>query len=231
MTVELHRDRACSTPIASLTLPLADLDRIVELKRFPLHGAPPAPRLAELRHVVTAVPAVAAVYARVVGDAVVPTGGACQVQALAPPPPVARPLARDANGTSIGVLSVIATQGQDFGLQAAVLRDDGYGLYGVAIGRSIFAALDTQLEFASDDCTGTPYLPRYGVLQPTAQLQFMGTVYGPAGPATAITTHSALIETGCGEFGPYDESLVPATALDLGRFVPPFRVDHAPPTP
>ncbi len=228
VTVELHADATCSAPFASATLPLGDLQPLVDLQRVKLRGARPAPRVVELRPTVSGAPAVATIYARVHGDGITPVGGACQVQAFVPPPSVTQPIARDATGAVIGALSLISYP-EPGGAQTAVLRDDGYGAYGLAIGSMIFASLDIGLVFPTTDCSGAPFLQRFGVLMPTSRFDDSEVFHGPGGPPSIITVRSALgLETDdCFEdTTPGDRLAVPAIPLGLERFVPPFRIDH-----
>jgi hypothetical protein len=210
--------------VASQTVSLANVERIVDIKRLRLHGARTARRVLELRHTFTGLAPVSTLYARVRGEGVVPVGGECQTQTFVPPPTVPRPLVRDANGTVIGVVALVGYA------YTGVLRDDGFGVYGIAIGSRIFAALNYYLAFPTPDCSGAPFQPRFFVHERTTQLN--GVIYGPGGPVTEIVVRSYLFEEGCWvESQPSPELVVPAIPLDLTRFVPPFRVDHAPTNP
>lgn len=231
VTLELHADAACSAPIAATTIALGSLDAVEDLKHLKLRGAASRPRIAELHHALAGVPAATAVYARAVGDAIVPIGDACQVQGFVPPPPVARPVVHDATGATIGVLSVIANPGQDHTVEQAVLRDDGHGVYGLAIGNRVFAAGGYELDFESTDCSGPPYMRRFGVLEPTVNPDYGTVFYGPAGPAAMVPLGSASVPGCLQNSPPWLELAVPAVPLDLDRFVPPFHIEHAPPAP
>jgi hypothetical protein len=224
VTIELHTDATCGDAVVSETVRLADFQAIVDLTRVRLRGAPRAARLVELRRVVAGLPGVGAVYARVRGDGIVPVGGTCQAQTFVPPPAMPRPVVRDANGALIGTLSVLDRD------TYGVLADDGYGAYGLAIGRSLFAAFDFGLLFATPDCSGSPFLQLY--FYPHVRTAVVdGTIYGPAGAPRLTAFRSASDESsGCFEDS-YEEYAVPAVPLDLGRFVPPFVVHNLPPTP
>ncbi len=231
VTIEIHADASCNAPpIASETFPLRALQLILDVKRVKLRGARPAASVVELRHVVSGVPAVSSLYARVRGDDIVPAGHACQVQAFVPPA-VPRPIVRDANGTSIGALALMSSLYTNNDAQTAVLRDDGNGVYGLAIGSMTFATFESgSFVFPTSDCSGPPYLPRASPLEPTTVLYESGVFFGPGGPPELLSVASASAEySGC-----YDETshasrlTVPMIALDLARFVPPFRIDHVP---
>ncbi|MEO6027509.1 MAG: hypothetical protein ABIR79_11640 [Candidatus Binatia bacterium] len=230
VTIELHTDASCNAPIASETFPLRDLQPVLDLKRVKLRGVRPAARVVELRHVASGVPAVSSLYARVRGDDIVPAGDACQVQAFVPPA-VLRPIVRDANGTSIGALALMSSLYTNNDAQTAVLRDDGHGVYGLAIGSMIFATFESgSFVFPTTDCSGPPYLPRPSPLEPTTVLYESGVFYGPGGPPELLSVASASVEySGCYDETPPESRLtVPMIPLDLARFVPPFRIDHAP---
>lgn len=232
VTVELHADAACSAPITVATMALGALDATEDLKLLKLRGAPPRPRIAELRHALADVPPAVSVYARVVGDAILPVGDVCQVQGFIPPPPIERPVVQDATGVTVGVLSVVAIPGIDHSVGQAVLRDDGHGVYGLPIGSMVFAAPGYELVFESADCTGPPYMRRFGVLEPTVRPEYDTVFYGPGGPAVIVSLGSGLVTDGCFEQDPPDVELaVPATPLDLDRFVPPFHIEHTPAAP
>ncbi len=234
VTVELHGDAACSAPMISVPATLGDLDAIIDVKRITLRGDRPKRRVVELRYAASGVPAASAVYAHVVGDGVVPTGGACQVQAFVPPPVVPHPIVRDAHGTRIGPLALMTGLGVDSDAQTAVLQDDGHGVYGLAIGSMIFASFDHGFTYPSADCSGTPFLPRRSVLAPTTWREYGEELYGPAGPPSVVTLQSFLDVYGCQDTGPYTElavPLMPLMPLGLERFVPPFHIDHAPQAP
>jgi hypothetical protein len=50
LVLELHADPLCSALVASQTVSLANVERIVDIKRLRLHGARTARRVLELRH-------------------------------------------------------------------------------------------------------------------------------------------------------------------------------------
>jgi len=229
IVIELHADAACDAAVASQTIALADLQPIVDLTRVRLHGAPRGPRAVELRHVATNLPAVAAVYARVRGDGVVPIGDSCQVQTFIPLPTVPHPTVRDSNGTFVGVVALIDYYGTN-----GIFADDGHGIaYGIGIGRFVLGALNFGVLLATPDCSGTPYLQLYNYPHALAAAiggAVGGTHYVPAGPPALTTLRSFLDDDGCHDGPTYDELAVPAAVLDAGRFVPPFIVDHVPQT-
>jgi hypothetical protein len=229
IVIELHADAACDAPVASETIALADLQPIVDLTRVRLPGVPRGPRVVELRHVASNLPAVPAVYARVRGAGVVPIGEACQVQTFMPPPTVPHPIVRDSNGMFVGVVALIDYYGTN-----GIFCDDGHGIaYGIGIGRFVFGATDFGLLLATPDCSGTPYLQIYNYPHALAAAiggAVGGTHYVPAGPLALTTFRSFLDDDGCHDGPSYDELAVPAAVLDAGRFVPPFIVDHVPQT-
>jgi hypothetical protein len=224
VTIELHDDAACDHAVASETVPIVDLQPIVELTRLRLRGARRSPHVVELRRVLSGVPAVAAVYARVAGDGVVPVGDACQVQTSMPPPAVQWPTVRDANGARIGALTLLRPSWY------GVLADDGFGAYALGVSRAFLGALDFGVLFPTADCSGPPFLSEYQQPYPDAA-DVQGVVYGPSGPPALTTLRSGRSDDDCFDGAPYDEYAVPAMPLDLGRFVPPFTIDHIPPTP
>lgn len=232
VTVELHADAACSLPVASETLPVRTLGAIVELKRLQLRGASPRPRTVELRHVMRGVSAARALYARIIGVGVLAVGSPCQVQAFVPPPAAVRPIARDAEGTPIGVLSVMSYPSSHSDVQTAVLRDDGHGVYGLAIGSQIFVAFQSGFGWSTSDCSGTPYSGTIGgVLAPATWDEASDVIYGPAGPASMVPIRAFSDYYGCSPHAEETALATPVAPLGLERFVPPFRIDHAPPEP
>jgi hypothetical protein len=232
VTVELHADGACSLPVAMETLTLRTLGSIVEVKRIALRGGSSRPRTVELRHVMREVPAARSLYARVRGDGVAPVGSPCQVQAFAPPPAAARPIARDAEGTAIGVLSVMSYPSSHRDVQTAVLRDDGHGVYGLAIGRQAFVAFESGFGWSTSDCSGTPYSGTVGgVLAPATWDEASDVIYGPAGPAAIVPIRAFSDYYGCHAHAEEPALATPVAPLGLERFVPPFGIDHAPPEP
>ncbi len=222
--IELHADADCDAAVASESIALADIESIVDIPRVRLRGAPRLPRIVELRRTVTGLPAVTAVYAAVHADGIVPVAEPCQVQALAPPSPMPRPIVRDARGATIGVVSRIGRE------RYGVLVDEGRGVaYGIGIGRSTFVAFESGQLFSTLDCSGAPLLQLYEYPYVMAADATDGLIYGPTGPPTLVPLRSFLGNYGCLETG-REAYAVPAMPLDLERFIPPFIVDHVPQT-
>jgi hypothetical protein len=222
LTFQLFTDGACTSLTFSQTFPV-DVVEIVQLRFLkPSGSSMSAPKAAELRYVLHAVPTVAPLYLKVSGAGVIPEGEDCQAQAItfapaAPPVPGTSFVVKDANNT------VVATY-------------IGAGPIGLNAMRA-FAGAVVELTVAQDTISGTgrlvydnptcqdPPLMTLGVLGSLGDVAVViGTeIYYQAGP---LVPQPTLYEKGpggiCSLSGPGQAA--PTISEDISGLTPPFRV-------
>lgn len=80
LTFELFSDAACLSSVASQIVNVEAVDVRAQVKALKTAGGPPAPKPAELRHVLTGVASDPVLYLQVSGPGILPVGPACQLQ-------------------------------------------------------------------------------------------------------------------------------------------------------
>jgi hypothetical protein len=109
LTVELHTEASCSTPVHTDVVAVDDIVLIESLKSLAVRNAPKPARLARIHHVVAGAPAVTGLYVKLTGAGIQPVPGACQPQTPVVAGPQGAPGAPGVDGTTIPCVSVVGT--------------------------------------------------------------------------------------------------------------------------
>jgi hypothetical protein len=241
LAFELYADGACTAPaLHSASIAVQDVAVISRLKRFrPRGAASPNVKTAELSTTLTAVGASGNLYLKVTGVGIAPVGGACQAQAGSVQPAAGSVLTlKDANGAVIGVPA------DDAGFfylpipggETARVRILPTGFPGSLDDDVFFTGANCTGQMLSNDTTATGSFTRTGFyravgtdlyLNPNTvvmtSVQSTGGLNRASNQCPITQTFvppdiccSAHVETGL--YGPF-------VTVDVGQFVPPFRLD------
>lgn len=91
VTVAVHRDRDCTTPVTTQNVIGADLELIEKLRRQSVRGAPPAPETLRITLTLRDLAAPSPAYVVLSGTGITPVGGACQPADTLGPTPAPTP--------------------------------------------------------------------------------------------------------------------------------------------
>ena len=75
LTFEIHADSVCSTPVYTEVVPVETVSLIEKVRTLRVRGAPQAPRVARLHHVLADAPIVETYFLHVTGTGISPVGG------------------------------------------------------------------------------------------------------------------------------------------------------------
>ncbi len=242
VTIGLFTDPGCTVGVLETTLPLANIDVLARVSVTALRGTPKSAKIAELRHVLHGVPAVAPLYMRVVGAGVAPIGKVCQVQSV-PAAPANMPVLVDATGTVLGPYGVSS----DSSGRPAWIRSSGDLTYTVSVDPTELYGSDWELYFEAPDCSSSPLMVAewYSLELFYGSVSHGSTLYYPIGsPSQRLVTarsYYAATPAKCGGgdvFAPPDHCChaftptptssalyIETATTDLGQFVPPFHAE------
>ena len=186
VTVTLHSDAECSTPLATQVLTASTFDLIERLRPVRLRGASKSPRPARLSVAMTS--PVAGAFVTMSGTGIAPIGGACQ---RLPVVSVVAPIACAPDAVPLGNACVDKYEGSIWSIPegSALIAEVQAG---TATRDDLIAGGATQVQPATTaGCEGTEYPPSFPLDGAYTEPLYAASIAG-AVPSNCLTPHQAF---------------------------------------